>query len=153
MTRKELINSREYWMAQIQISLFQNIDKYLSEKGINKSEFAKQLNVTKGYISQVLNGDFDHRISKLVDLSLAIGMAPIFRFDSLDSILNYELSFENNYLESKGKPMVYFMNADAIVTTNRNPDFNMPSLLSGDQNHVVYSSSSTQTLSYEEEAA
>ena len=44
----------------------------MKDKKLNRSQLAKKLGVTKGYITQVLNGDFDHRISKLVDLSLAI---------------------------------------------------------------------------------
>ncbi len=54
---------------------------------MNRSELAKKLGVTKGYISQVLNGDSDHRISKMVELSLAIGVVPDIRFKNLEEYL------------------------------------------------------------------
>ena len=71
-------------MVQFQVSLFQEVENYLSENKISKTEFAKQLGVSKGYISQILNGNFDHKISKLIELSLAIGKAPKLLLENFD---------------------------------------------------------------------
>lgn len=76
MTRDELINSREYWIAKIQLDLFNQLEKYMADNTISRTQLAEKLGVTKGYVSQILNGDFDHKISKLVDLSLAMGKVP-----------------------------------------------------------------------------
>jgi transcriptional regulator with XRE-family HTH domain len=81
MTREQLLRSREFWINEIQNDLYGVMEKYMKEKNLNRSELAKELNVTKGYISQVLSGDFDHKISKFVDLALSCGKAP---FVSLD---------------------------------------------------------------------
>jgi transcriptional regulator with XRE-family HTH domain len=83
-SREELLKSKEYWMVQFQVSLFQEVENYLSENKISKTEFAKQLGVSKGYISQILNGNFDHKISKLIELSLAIGKAPKLLLENFD---------------------------------------------------------------------
>lgn len=53
----------------------------MEDNRINRTELAKRLGVSKGYISQVLNGDFDHRISKLVELALFIGYYPHITFE------------------------------------------------------------------------
>ena len=83
MTRAELISSREYWIVDIQTKLFEALEGYRKGKGLNRTQLAAELGFSKGYISQILNGDFDHRISKLVDLSLKIGLVPEVNFRPL----------------------------------------------------------------------
>lgn len=46
--------------------------------------------VSKGYIPQIFNGDFDHKLSKLIELSLASGKAPILHFVDLDEYIKYD---------------------------------------------------------------
>jgi transcriptional regulator with XRE-family HTH domain len=48
----------------------------MEREGINRTQLAEHLGVSKGYVSQLLNGNFDHKISKLVELALAIGLCP-----------------------------------------------------------------------------
>ena len=59
----------------------------MNEKKINQTQLAKELNVTKGYISQVLNGNFNHSIKKLIELSLAINKVPLVEFYDLKEYL------------------------------------------------------------------
>ena len=81
MTHKELLATPEYWTTKIQIDLYQKVNQYLKDNHLTRTELAKRLGVSKGYISQILNGDYDHRISKLVELSLAIGYTPHLVFE------------------------------------------------------------------------
>lgn len=87
MKREELINSPEYCLARIQIDLFNKVDKYMKDNKLTRKKLADQLGVTKGYVSQILNGDADHRISKLVELSLAIGLIPHLQFEKIEDAL------------------------------------------------------------------
>lgn len=87
MNRKELLSSKEYWIAKIQIDLYNQVTNYLESNNINRSELAKRLGVTRGYVSQVLNGESNHRISKLVELSLAIGVVPDIKFKNMAEYL------------------------------------------------------------------
>ena len=87
MERKELLGGAGYWIANIQIDLFNHCEEYLKKNKLTRTQFAEKLGVTKGYISQVLNGDFDHRISKLVELSLAIGKVPVIEFKDLEQVI------------------------------------------------------------------
>jgi len=84
MNREELINSKEYWTTKIQLDLFKAISHYMKKNNLNRTQLAKKLNVTKGYVSQVLNGDFDHKVSKLVELSLACGLTPRIQFEKIE---------------------------------------------------------------------
>ncbi len=84
MTRKELLKSREYWISKVQIDLFNLIENYRTEHHLSKTQIAEKLGVTKGYITQILNGDFDHKVSKLVDLALVFGKVPILNFEDYE---------------------------------------------------------------------
>jgi len=66
MKRSDLIKSREYWIAEIQLQLFNLIENYRTKYNLTKTQIAEKLGVTKGYITQILNGDFDHKMSKLL---------------------------------------------------------------------------------------
>ncbi|AUD01363.1 helix-turn-helix domain-containing protein [Spirosoma pollinicola] len=96
MTRDELLHSREYWIAKIQLDLFSQLDKYMSENDISRTQLAEKLGVTKGYVSQILNGDFDHKISKLVDLALAMGKVPQINYMDVQEYIDAENRSENN---------------------------------------------------------
>lgn len=84
MTRDELIKSPEYWLQQLQLDLCQMVERYIEKKGITRSEFARQLGTSRSYVSQLLGGDFDSKLSKLVELSLACGMLPSLKFTPMD---------------------------------------------------------------------
>lgn len=83
MTHEELLATPEYWTAKMQIELYQKVEEYLQKNKITRTELAKRLNVSKGYISQVLNGDFDHRLSKFVELALFVGYHPKVTFEPI----------------------------------------------------------------------
>lgn len=88
VTRKELLSSKEYWLVNFQNTLFEQVEKYLEDHDISKSDFAKKLGVSKGYISQIMNGSFDHKVSKLIELSLAIEKAPLLKLENLNEYIS-----------------------------------------------------------------
>lgn len=87
MKRIDVIKNSGYWLADIQLKLFEAVNQYLSENNMSRTDFAKQLGVSKGYISQILNGDFNHRIEKMIEISLAIGRIPEVNFHELSDYL------------------------------------------------------------------
>lgn len=70
--------------------LFITVKNYMNENKLSRTQLAKRLGVSKGYVSQILNGDFNHKLSKLVDLSLAIGKIPELKLRDLQTILDNE---------------------------------------------------------------
>ena len=72
MKREELLNSKEYWLSKIQIDLFNEVEMFMEKNNLNRTQLAEKLGVSKGYISQILNGNADHRISKLIELSYSL---------------------------------------------------------------------------------
>lgn len=94
MKRERLLKSKGYNLTKIQNELFRQLNEYIKKKGITRTQFAKELGVSKGYVSQVLNGEFDFKLSKLVELSLAIGKIPEIKFNSLEEVKSKERRIE-----------------------------------------------------------
>lgn len=90
INHNELIQTPEYWMTHIQNDLYAILDDYMKKKGINQSQLANELGFSKGYISRVLNGEFNHKLEKLVELALAVGKVPNFRFQDIEQYLQEE---------------------------------------------------------------
>ena len=102
MTRKEILEMPEYWIANIQVSLYDCAARFMQENEMNRTQLAEYLGVSKGYVSQLLNGDYDHKISKLVDLALKFGFVPKIEFKKFqDYVLEDSISQINSWKERK----------------------------------------------------
>lgn len=88
ITYNELLSTPEYWITRIQLDLYALMEQYMENNNLSRTELARKLGVSKGYISQVLNGDFDHRISKLVELSMAVGMVPQITYIPMNKVFS-----------------------------------------------------------------
>ena len=86
MTREELIQMPEYWTAQMQLSLYRAAEQFMAENHMNRTQLAAYLGVSKGYVSQLLNGDYNYSISKLVELALKLNCVPNLQLEPLSSI-------------------------------------------------------------------
>jgi transcriptional regulator with XRE-family HTH domain len=87
MEREELLKSEGYWIAKLQTDLYRELVSFMERTHRNSSQLAEYLGCSKGYISQLLNGNFDHKISKLVELSLAIGKVPVLEYKDVSDYL------------------------------------------------------------------
>ena len=83
MEREELLKSEGYWIAKIQTDLYREITAFMERNNMSSTQLANYLGCSKSYVSQLLNGNFNHKISKLVELSLAIGKAPVIDYQDL----------------------------------------------------------------------
>jgi len=90
MKREALLQNKGYWISKIQIDLFKQLSDYMTKHSLNRTQLAKKLGVSKGYISQILNGDFNHRLSTLVELSLAMEKVPELKFTDLRQLIEEE---------------------------------------------------------------
>lgn len=90
MTREELLKSPEYWVTGIQIDLYNCAERFMEQHKLNRTQLASHLGVSKGYVSQLLNGDYDHKLSKLVELSLAFGYVPDMKFMPVEQYVAME---------------------------------------------------------------
>lgn len=87
MKRADLLKSSEYWITKIQIALYDCAEKFMTKTGKNRTQLAEHLGVSKGYVSQVLHGDYDHRLSKFVELTLSFGYVPRIEFVPVEQVI------------------------------------------------------------------
>ena len=104
MKRDKLLRSKEYWLVQIQNDLFGVIENFMKKKKLNRTNLAEKLDVSKGYISQVMNGNFDHKISKLVELSLVCDKVPIISFIDLEKYIKDDAEDNPHHLDNRHIP-------------------------------------------------
>jgi len=102
LSREELLKSPEYSFEVIQNELYRQLDDYLKSNNMSQSEFAEKLGVTKGYISQILKGNFNYTLKKLIELSLAIGKVPLITFNEIDAFIKNK----DKSVEIKVRPVV-----------------------------------------------
>ena len=128
MKRSELLKSPEYWTTEIQLKVFDLIEKYRLRNGLTKKEIAEKLGVSKGYITQILNGDFDHKVSKLVELSLAFDKVPVLYFVDADKYIADDAAGRKDMYRQDFRPVANytFVEGDA-----RWPRFGTPDLPNG----------------------
>jgi len=104
MTREDLIKNPGYWTAKAQFDLHDCAENYMRAHNMNRTQLAEYLGVSKGYVSQLLNGDYDHKLSKLVELSIAFGVVPKIEFQSIEDAINED---RNEYSKPLWCPVVY----------------------------------------------
>lgn len=133
MKREELLKSPNYWLAYIQTGLFNVINEYKIKHKLKDKDLAGKLGVSKGYISQILNGDFDHKISKLVQLSLLCNKIPKITYLDLDELRNEESANELSDTDSSNsKPIQYILsvNSGDVFTVDKDAVKSLEGILS-----------------------
>ena len=66
-TREELMLTKEFWFETLQNDIYRVVSDYIANEGINQTQLADKLGVSKGYISQILNGNFNATLKKLIE--------------------------------------------------------------------------------------
>ncbi|NBW35873.1 MAG: XRE family transcriptional regulator [Cytophagia bacterium] len=101
ITREELLKSPEYWFENAQNELYRQVIQYKESKGINQSELATELGVTKGYVSQILKGEFNYTLKKLIEISLAIGKVPQIEYREISELLTEDRKTQHLPIETE----------------------------------------------------
>lgn len=91
MTREEILKAPEYWVTQIQIAICRCADTFMREHGMNRTQLAEYLGVSKSYVTQILAGDYNYSIEKLVEISVKMGYVPNMDFVLLPETIQEDL--------------------------------------------------------------
>lgn len=87
-SREKLLRKPIYWFDQAQNEIFRQVADYMEREQLNRTELAKNLNVSKGYITQLLNGDFNYSLKKLIELGMKIGVVPQISYKDINEVIN-----------------------------------------------------------------
>lgn len=86
-TKERLIRGEGYWMETIQQAIHEALLAYMEKHGLNQTELAGKLGFTRGYVSQLMNGNFNLSQRKIIQLLLKLDMVPDLRIRSMDDYL------------------------------------------------------------------
>jgi len=100
--REELLKTPEYWFEQAQNELYRQVTEFMKQEGINQTQLAEKLGVSKGYISQIMKGEFNYTLKKLIELSMAIGKVPRINYKDIDEVISDD-SYSNRLRLSESK--------------------------------------------------
>lgn len=95
-TREQILKNEVFWTETIQNKIYNDLASYIEEEKITQKELAKKLGLSKGRVSQILNGkNLNFRIDTLVKICLAIGKIPDFRLKDLETFIAKDLRSKN----------------------------------------------------------
>lgn len=122
---EELIKTPEYWLDVIQNEIFRQVHSYMQKENLNQSQLAEKLGVSKGYISQILNGNCNFTLKKLTELTSALGIVPVINYKRFDEFLTEKSVYVENTLftiKAEHKKLKIANKEGKIIKFMPNPD-------------------------------
>jgi hypothetical protein len=85
MSREELVSSVEYWTANYQITLFNEINNW--SNGRKDKECAELLGISLFKYKQIKNGDWKGSIKEYTSILLKIGKVSTITIKNIDNVI------------------------------------------------------------------
>ncbi len=76
LTKEELLKYPNYLLKTYQLEIYKQLIEYKEANKLTQKELAQKLGVSNGYVSQVLNGNFNFTLKKLIELGLMMNKIP-----------------------------------------------------------------------------
>jgi transcriptional regulator with XRE-family HTH domain len=80
LSHEELLEHPNYLLTTYQLEIYRQLDKYMKSNNLKGKDVAKKLNVSRSYVSQILSGEFNFTLKKLVELGLMMNKVPYLEF-------------------------------------------------------------------------
>lgn len=107
LSKEELLKHPNYLLTKYQLEIYRQVVKYMQEKGLSKTDLAKQMQVSNPYISQILNGNFNYTLKKLIEIGITIGKVPELKFTPI-----------NQYIAESAIPVTFNQNSSPYISVN-----------------------------------
>lgn len=76
MKRKDLLNSKEYWLTKIQLDIAEKLTSYMHLNNITTEKLAILIWKSVKDTEKILDGDFNGSVYDMIGIYLAIGYYP-----------------------------------------------------------------------------
>ncbi len=130
MKREKLLRSKDYILSKLQLNLLDMIGQYKEKKKLKDAHLAKELGVSKGYVSQILHATYDHKLSKVVELALACNKMPLLHFVDLDQFIKLDANDKIYELVPVQRPMnIIYEDTSASINSSEYAKVNINDLL------------------------
>ncbi len=96
LRKEELEKQPEYWIEVIQNDIFRAMREFMKREKLNQSQMALRMGVSKGYVSQILNGNFNFSLNKLVELCIFLERYPILSLKAFKDMNSQNSGHTNN---------------------------------------------------------
>jgi predicted XRE-type DNA-binding protein len=80
ISKQELLKRPNYLLTKYQNEIFRQVSAYMLSNNLSQKQVAEKLGVSNAYVSQILNGNFNFTLKKLIEIDLMIGKVPIIEF-------------------------------------------------------------------------
>ncbi len=80
INKDKLLLRPNYLLTRYQNEIFRQLGEYMEKNNLKKQDIAEALGVSNAYVSQILHGDFNFTLKKLIELGLLVGKVPMLEF-------------------------------------------------------------------------
>jgi transcriptional regulator with XRE-family HTH domain len=95
ISKDKLLKHPNYLLSKLQAELYRQLTSYMEKHNLSQKKVAKKLGVSTSYVNQIINGNFNFTLKKLIELSLHIGMVPTIEFVKIEDYWQIEKTKEN----------------------------------------------------------
>jgi len=100
ISRHKLFKHPDYLLSKYQAEVYRQLQQYMDDHDLTQKEIAEHLGVSSSYVNQILKGNFNFTLKKLIELSLMMGKVPTLEFVKIEDYLVRE---GNKNSKSAGK--------------------------------------------------
>ncbi len=86
ISKEKLLKQPNYLLSKYQAEIYRQLSAFMKENKLSQKQVAKKLGVSNSYVNQILKGNFNYTLKKLVEISLLIGKVPSLEFISFNDI-------------------------------------------------------------------
>lgn len=108
ISKDKLLKQPNYLLSKYQAEVYRQLSAFMKDNNLSQKKVAKKLGVSNSYVNQILKGNFNYTLKKLIEISLLIGKVPSIEF----------LSFDDYWDQQKKKREDTLIRASAIGGEN-----------------------------------